>query len=379
MKIARIRLYSVAVPYKGGAYVQAHGTVRAAERVICELTTDDGAMGIGETAVVVPERGGETQKSVVTNITDTFAPAILGKDPSNISGIIEDMGHRHQGMTGFLVTRALIDNALYDLMGKVLGVPVHTLLGGIHRDHITVSRSLGVKEPGEMAKDALDRKAAGYAMITLKCGFDPRDDMNRVAAVRDAVGPDYLLEVDVNGGYSADVAVPVLKKMERFYDIRAVEQPVPWWDLDGMAKVAAALHIPVIADESAWTAHDVYQIAQRKAADVVCLKVIKNGGFYLARQMAETAAACGLGVSMGSKHPLGPGTAAILHFAASMPMVSMPVGYGSPHERLVDDIIVETIALENGCVPVPMGPGLGVNLDPEKIRKYQCAEPVVLE
>jgi muconate cycloisomerase len=378
MKITKLRLHSVAIPYKGGSYVQAHGTVRAAERVICEITSDDGLTGIGETAVVVPERGGETRSSVVSNIVDHFAPAILNQDASNISHIVERMGELHQGKTGFLVTRCLIDNALYDLLGKGLNVPVYTLLGGRHRDHITVSRSLGVKAPVDMAKDALDRKASGYAMITLKCGFDPGLDLERVAAVRDAIGPDFPLEVDVNGGYSADVAVPTLKKMERHYDIRSVEQPCPWWDLDGMAKVARALHIPVIADESAWSAHDVYEIAKREAADVICIKVIKNGGFYLSRQMAETAAACGLGVSMGSKHPLGPGTAAILHFAAAMPMVSMPVGYGSPHERLVDDVISETIQFDNGTVSVPSGPGLGVSLDREKLARYKSAETVEL-
>ncbi len=376
MKITRLRLHSVAVPYKGGSYVQAHGTVKAAERVICEMLTDDGIVGFGETAVVVPERGGETQRSVISNVVDHFAPAIIGSDPANISKIIEAMGDKHQGKTGFLVTRCLIDNALHDVLGKALNVPVYTLLGGCHRDHITVSRSLGVKAPKEMAIDALDRKASGYAMITLKCGFDPRLDLERVAAVRDAVGADFPLEVDVNGGYSADVAVPTLRKMERHYDIRSVEQPCPWWDLDGMAKVARALDIPVIADESAWSAHDVYEIAKREAADIVCLKVIKNGGFYLTRQMAETAAACGLGVSLGSKHPLGPGTSAILHFAAAMPMVSMPVGYGSPHERLVDDVIKETIAFQNGKVTIPSGPGLGVTLDSEKLAKYRCAETV---
>lgn len=378
MKITRLVLHSVAIPYKGGAYVQAHGTVKAATRVVCELFAGEGMAGIGETAVVVPERGGETQRSIISNIVDHFAPVILGADAFNIGAVIEKMGESHQGKTGFLVTRCLIDNALYDLMGKALGVPVHTLLGGRHRSRVTVSRSLGVKSPAEMAKDALDRKANGYAMITLKCGFDPKTDIERLAAVRDAVGADYPLEVDVNGGYPADVAVPTLKKMERHYDIRSVEQPCPWWDLDGMAKVARALDIPVIADESAWSAHDVYELAKREAADVICLKIIKNGGFYLTSKMAETAAACGLGVSLGSKHPLGPGTAAILHFAAAMPMVGMPVGYGSPHERLVDDVISEVIAFDNGTVQVPSGAGLGVTLDHDKLAKYRCAEPVEL-
>lgn len=376
MKITKLRLYSVTVPYRAGPYVMAHGTVKAAARVLCELFSDKGVTGCGETAVMVLERGGETQASVVSNIVDHFAPLILGQDAANVSGIIGNIGHLHQGKTGFLVTRCLIDNALYDLLGKSLDVPVYTLLGGFHRANFSVACSLAIKDAAAMAQDAIARKAAGYAMITLKCGFDPKADIERVAAVRDAVGRDYPLEVDVNGGYPSDVAVTTLKKMERHYDICSVEQPCPWWDLDGMAKVAQALDIPVIADESAWTAHDVYQIAKRQAADIVCLKIIKNGGFYLARKMAETAAACGLGVTMGSKHPLGPGTAAILHFASAMPMVSTPLGYGSPRERLADDVINEEIEFSDGVVHVPRGPGLGVTLDYDKLKKYKSAETV---
>src|SRR4051812_41642707 len=97
MKITKLRLHSVAIPYKGGAYVQAHGTVKAAERVICEIFTDADVTGVGETAVVVPERGGETRASVISNIVDHFAAVIVGQDPANISGIVEAIGERHQG------------------------------------------------------------------------------------------------------------------------------------------------------------------------------------------------------------------------------------------------------------------------------------------
>ena len=214
----------------------------------------------------------------------------------------------------------------------------------------------------------------GYAMLTIKVGFDVKEDIERVAAVRDAVGSGYPLEVDVNGAYNVEVAIPALRKMER-YGIEAIEQPVPWWDLQGMKEVRIALDTPVTADESAWTPHDVANIARAGAADTICLKPVKNGGLFLSRRMAEMAEAAGMGVLMGSKHPLSPGTSAIIQFAAALPCVHGVLGYGSPLERLVDDICDPPLEMnKDGTVSLPAGPGLGVTLSQEKLRKYTDTE-----
>jgi L-alanine-DL-glutamate epimerase-like enolase superfamily enzyme len=195
--------------------------------------------------------------------------------------------------------------------------------------------------------------------------------------VRDAVGANYPLEIDVNGAYNVEVAIPTLRKMER-YGIEAIEQPVPWWDLQGMKEVRIALDTPITADESAWTPQDVANIARMSAADTICLKPVKNGGLFLSRRMAEMAEAAGMGVLMGSKHPLSPGTSAILHFAAALPCVHGVLGYGSPLERLVDDICDPPLAMnKDGTVSLPEGPGLGVTLSSEKLRRYTDTEPLV--
>jgi L-alanine-DL-glutamate epimerase-like enolase superfamily enzyme len=207
-------------------------------------------------------------------------------------------------------------------------------------------------------------------MLTVKAGFDPKEDVERVAAVRDAVGGNYPIEVDVNGAYTVEVAIPTLKKMER-YGIEAVEQPVPWWDLKGMREVRTAIDTPVTADESAWTPYDVANIARESAADTICIKPIKNGGLFLSRRMAEIADASGMGVLMGSKHPFGPGTAALMHFAAATPAMHSVLGYGSPLERLIDDICDDPITMNDGMVTLPTGSGLGVTISNEKMRKYR--------
>jgi L-alanine-DL-glutamate epimerase-like enolase superfamily enzyme len=361
----------VTIPYKN-PYRMAPGETRHKKQIIILVGTDEGITGIGEAGVTLVERGGETQEAIYITIKKYFGPLIMGMDPFEIGKIIDKMEGFNQGRTGFLCAKAGIDQALYDIVGKATKQPIAKLLGGIYRTNFKVSRSLGVKPPKEMGEDALRLKALGYAMLTVKAGFgDPREDVDRVAAVRDAVGPDYPIEVDVNGAYTVEVAIPTLRKMER-YGIEAVEQPVPWWDLKGMRDVRVALDTPITADESAWTPYDVMNIAKEGAADTICLKPIKNGGLLLSLRMAEIADAAGMGVLVGSKHPLSPGTAALMHFVAAIPAMHPIMGYGSPLERLVDDICVKPIEMNaDGTVDLPTGPGLGVELSREKLMKYR--------
>ncbi|GAA4332236.1 dipeptide epimerase [Pigmentiphaga soli] len=369
MKITKVSCEMVTIPYKN-PYRMAPGETRSKKQILVFIETDEGFTGVGESGVTLLERGGESQEAIYIAIKKYLGPLVLGMDPFEIGRIIDTMEGSIQGRTGNLCAKAAIDTALYDIMGKATGRPVAALLGGVYRTDFGVSRSLGVKSPAEMGADALRLKAEGYAMLTVKAGFDPREDIERVAAVRDAVGADYPIEVDINGAYTVEVAIPTLKKMER-YGIEAVEQPVAWWDLKGMREVRCAIDTPVTADESAWTPYDVANIAREGAADTICLKPIKNGGLYLSRRMAEIADAAGMGVLMGSKHPFGPGTSALIHFAAAIPAMHPVLGYGSPLERLVDDICDDPIRMVDGKVALPPGAGLGVTVSEEKMQKYR--------
>lgn len=375
MKITGVRCHMVTIPYRS-PYRMAPGETRHKKQIIVLVDTDEGVTGVGETGVTLVERGGETQEAIYITIKKYFTPLLLGMDPFDIGLVIDRLEGSNQGRTGFLCAKAGVDQALYDIMGKATNLPIAKLLGGVHRTSFQVSRSLGVKTPKEMAQDAVRLKSTGYAMLTIKVGFNVKEDIERVAAVRDAVGSDYPLEVDVNGAYNVEVAIPTLRKMER-YGIEAIEQPVPWWDLQGMKEVRLALDTPITADESAWTPHDVANIARAGAADTICLKPVKNGGLFLARRMAEMAEAAGMGVLMGSKHPLSPGTAAILHFAAALPCVHHVLGYGSPMERLTDDVCDPPIEMnKDATVSLPAGAGLGINLSEEKLRKYTDTDPI---
>lgn len=363
MKITKVEIFPVAIPYPE-PYLVANWAKPAQGDVIIKVHTDEGIVGLGD-AVARPLTG-DTQAVLTCVLVNELAPAILGQDPLRIERLVID---RLGGMENpWLPALHAIDIALWDIAGKYYKKPVYELLGGAARRTITLARSLPVKSPEEMAERATALKTSGYKLITVKIGLDPEDDLLRVRAVKEAVGDAVPVEVDGNEGYTLDVAIKYLKQMDPL--ITGCEQPLARWDLLGAAELAQVLDAPIIADQSINTAHDVALIAKLRAADVICLKLACVGGITLAKKVLATAEAHGLACTMGSAHPLGIGTAAIHHFAAAHPWVRLPVGYGSPLERLPDDIVSDPIMVRDGTVEIWDGPGLGVELDEAKLKKH---------
>ncbi len=368
MKITKVEVYPILIPYMR-KYEMAVGSAEMGQRVIIKVFTDEGIVGFGEASVVIPDRTGENIETITFALKKYFAPLMIGEDPFNIQGVMRKLDQIVWSRYGFLYSKAAIDIALHDIMGKVAGQPIYNLLGGLFRRTIGVSRSLPITSPEETAQNALRLKEQGYKQITVKVGFDPDLDVKRVAAVRKVVGDDFPVEVDPNQGYRVPVAIPTLRKMEAF-GILNIEQPCPWWDLDGMAEVARALDTPVTADESVLTPIDTMRVIEKRAADAITIKLAKSGGFLESRKIAILTDLAGICCNMGSQHPAGVGTAAILQFAAATPEVIEPIGYGVPAERFIDDILVEPLQMKNGTVEVPDKPGLGVEIDDKKLQKY---------
>lgn len=376
MKITKIEVFPIGMAY-AKPYVQATGVTEMARRVILKLYTDEGIVGLGEASTLLPNRTGESAHVITVALTQHLGPLLIGEDPFRIQHIWQKLRKASMDQYGFLYSKAAIDIALHDIVGKALNVPVADLLGGIVRTSIGVSRSVPLAPPREVAKAAEKLVKAGYKMITVKAGLDPAMDLRRVAAVRVAVGEDFPVEIDANQGYRADAAVQVISKMEDRYGIVNVEQPCPWWDITGMAEVARQIKATVTADESVLTPAEAMNFVRYQAADAFTIKVAKCGGLLQAKRIAAVADAAGLSCNMGSEHPAGVGTAAMAHFWASTPEIIDSVGYGSPLERFEDDIVKEPIGFKSGVVHLPRGPGLGVELDEKKLRKF--ALPIRIE
>lgn len=368
MRITRVDVCPVSIPYRS-PYGISQGTAPDGKHVIIKVYTDQGVVGYGEAATIIPERAGGTQESIAFMLRDYFAPAIIGDDPLDYERILYKVDHIPFGRHLYPFAKAAIDHALFDIVGKVHDMPVYKVLGGACRKQIGVSRSIRVGAPEEMAEIAVKLREDGYRMLTLKGTFDTAHDVEALAKVRAAVGEGYPLEIDPNQAYPATEAIRVLRRMEA-YGLQSVEQPCPWWDIDGMAEVARALDTPIIADEMVQSTVEAMTIAKRRAADILCLKLTTMGGIAEARKIVAIAEAAGLGVSMASRHTFGVGTAAIHHFVAATPAVQEPIGYGSALERFVDDIVTEPTPFKHGVATVLEGPGLGVELDEAKLRRY---------
>ncbi|HJQ64153.1 MAG TPA: hypothetical protein VJ834_14965, partial [Burkholderiales bacterium] len=195
MKITKIEVFPIGMPY-ARPYEQATGTTKVARRVVIKVHTDEGVIGLGEASTLLPNRTGESAQVIAVVISNLFAPLLIGENPLQIQHVMQKLRKASMDKYGFLYSKTAVDMALHDIAGKVYGVPVAALLGGVVRTSIGVSRSVPLAEPAEVAVAAEKIVKDGYKMITIKAGLDPAADLERVKAVRHAVGDSIPIEVD---------------------------------------------------------------------------------------------------------------------------------------------------------------------------------------
>ena len=382
MKITRIETIPIRLPTRR-VHQWASLTTPIGVYVIVKLKTDEGLVGLGEAPVLKDWGGdhmkyyGETPKTTVHIINDILAPALKGKDPSQIAALHTLMD---QAIKGYPYCKAAIDMALYDVVGKGLKIPAYQLLGGRYRERVTIAHSIGLMEIDKAVEEALQVKDEGIKAIKLKGGQEPKRDVELVRRIRKAIGAEIQVAVDANQGYPASkIAVQVIKAMEE-YGIRYMEQPVE--GIDAMAQVARRVATPIMADESAWTPQDVLEIVRKRAAEIISLYTTKPGGLFKAKKVAAVAEAGGLQCNVNGSVETGVGNAANLHLAASTAVASLPcvVPVSTPKGKgkkgiagiyYQDDVIAEPFEYSDGDIVVSSKPGLGVELDEEKLEHYR--------
>ena len=384
MKITGVEAFVVALPWRR-LHRMAFPSDVIGRYAIVRLFTDEGVEGLGE-ATVLKEWGGdhgkyfgEAPELTVRLIETVLGPALEGADPFNL-----ETAHRQMDLAvkGYPYAKAAMDLALHDIKGKALGVPVYQLLGGLFREEVPIAHSLGWMELDEAANEATAAVAEGIKTIKIKVGRDPVYDVTIVEEIRSAVGPDVDIVVDANQGWPTPKhAIGILRKMEVF-GIRYAEQPVQ--GLSAMARVARAVDVPIMADESAWTPQDVLEIVEREAADMISLYTTKPGGLFKAKKVAAVAEAAGLPMNVNGSHETGVGNAANLHLVASTAAVTeagvFPVTTVEGQEpttmagkMYLDDIVSRSFTYRDGALVVPHGPGLGIELDPARVAKYRIS------
>jgi muconate cycloisomerase len=378
MKITGIETIPVRVPIKPELAIRSGrgGSHVVSPFLIVKVHTDEGLIGLGE-ASCTPRWSGEDQFTARHFIDACFAPLLIGEDPSDVDACFRKFS---PVVANNPFTKSAVEMALWDLRGKAANKPVYELLGGKVREFVPTKFSISGVDAEAAARIALWALERGFRAMKVKVGIDPAGDVARVLAVRQAVGNAVKLGVDANGGWpDSSAALAVLGKL-REANLAFVEQPCPAREIHLMGQVRRWNKVPVIADESVYTLADAMEVKRLSAADVLSIYVGKAGGIGPAREIARAFAAksadagAGGGSLLGSNLELGVGSAAMAHLALATKEIiaeQYPCDIIGPlfYE---DDILRDPLPLTGGAARVHEGlPGLGVELDDEKVEKYR--------
>ncbi len=364
MKITEVEAIPYGIPVV--SFADSYTRMFTSNAVLVKIYTDEGHVGIGEACAWEPEFYGESFESIYVTLKNYAAPAIIGENPFDIGYILQKIDRALARITN---VKEGIDLALYDLVGKILKVPVHTLLGGAYRSEVAVGSEIGVDTPEVMAKDALEVLNYGINVIKIKGSDNQALDVVRIHAVREAVGPDVQIRIDPNAAWNTIGTIKTMREVEDC-KLQLLEQPIPAWDLKGMAHIRDNISIPLMADESIWTPADVIKLHDYGAADLVNAKIAKTCGLYLGSKVVAAAEAVGMPVIAGTELEPGISAVAKVHFAASMR--DHPIASEFTELTQVDGtIITPALKVENGCLKVPQGPGFGVDIDEDKLKEYR--------
>ncbi|WP_258177462.1 mandelate racemase/muconate lactonizing enzyme family protein [Streptomyces solincola] len=358
--VASVRTGVVRARYRRPFAISSGGSDELVSLLV-EVRTADGARGVGEASPMTAYTG-ETLAGLRAAVDEHAGPALLGRDPRDLAGAHAAMDAAIRGQH---LAKAALDMALHDLVARAAGWPLHLLLGGGRPGgSVPTAWVVGLGTEDEMAEEAVRYARAGFRHVKLKGGEDPARDVALVAAVRAALPEAVELSLDANEGYAPSGAARTAARLADA-GLDLLEQPLPRWDLDGMAALRAAGGVRVMADESVQSAHDALEVVRRGAADVLNIKVLKVGGLFRARQIAALAETAGLAVKVGTMPELGVATLAAAHLSAALPHATVPAD-------LVGPLLVEAEPLapaafagaaETGRVAVPAAPGLGHGLD----------------
>jgi L-alanine-DL-glutamate epimerase-like enolase superfamily enzyme len=336
-------------------FVVSLGTFTYCETVICKIQIDEGLYGIGEGSPATFVTG-ETADSVIGAI-EHFKPNLIGLDPLAIEQV-------HTVMDRLLVrngsAKAAIDIALYDIKGKMMKQPLYKVLGGAV-NQLETDITIGIDKPDVMAAEAKEIVARGFKYIKVKAGLDPDVDIQVIKLIRETVGSGIHIKVDANQGWSAGDALRVMKEYEK-YGVQAVEQPVPYWDVDGMAYIRSKAPVMIMADESCFLPQDAMSICKKNAADIINIKLMKCGGLYRGDQINSIAESANvrtmLGCMLESKVAITAGASLVAARKNFLYADADSFLYFKDCPRIQDGF-----SISGGTITLSEKPGLGIDVD----------------
>jgi L-alanine-DL-glutamate epimerase-like enolase superfamily enzyme len=363
MRIATVEPILVDVPLREPVH-GVHGTTAVQRSVLVRVETDTGAEGWGN---VDPTPGYSAVSAEQVHATVSFlAPSLVGADGSNLHAVLARMD---RAISEASEAKAVIEMALVDLKARTLGVPVHSFLGGRVKNTITLNAWIGTVPPEQAADEALAWCERGFRTAKIKVSGPGDEGVARVAAVRRAVGERMALRVDFNESLTAEQALAFIPRLEA-YGLTLVEQPISRHDIAGLARIRRGTRIPLMADESVSDPAALVEIIRREAADLVKLKVMKQGGLLRTLAMVQCAEAAGLGVVLGHGFGLTLSTLAEATVAAVSEAVIDGCEAVGPL-KMAGDVVVDAVRLDEGVIRLSDAPGFGATIDPDALARYR--------
>ncbi|RLF03371.1 MAG: muconate cycloisomerase [Thermoprotei archaeon] len=352
-------------PFKiSKGYVGAPG--KPGEHIYIKLVTSDGEVGWGE-ARPMPSWMYETFEGIYVALERYLSRVLIGKSPFAMNLIHSEMDRVLAPVvsSGHPFAKSAVDTALHDLVGKILGAPIHALLGGKLSDYVEMSALIS-GDPESIGDYAREMRGRGYRCFKLKIMGDAEGDWRLVQALLDAV-PDALIWLDANQAYASHSITPLLRRLEGLENVVCIEQPVPTHDFEGLRRIVAKTRIPIAVDESVFSHYDLLKLISMNAADLVVLKVAKSG-LRRSLKICALAEAAGVGCMGSGMTESGVGLAASIHLFSTLKLVA-PVDTNGP--QFLEDLIVSGLEISGARVRVPDKPGLGVDVREDKLNEYR--------
>lgn len=345
-----MRIHRLQMPRTDPEWKTASSSGSVVNGFVLEVETEEGT-GIGSTAA----------SRTVT--ADELAAQLDGPVRQILVGSDALLGNAIRGRLreSKLYARAIIaaDLAIHDLVGKIIKAPCHVLWGGRIRSEIPVVRMVGLKAPLEMENAVGELIDEGYSHFKIKIGSGISEDVDCIRRLRDLFGFDVWISVDGNGAYTSEDAIALSRGLER-YDVRVIEQPISYGDIEGLARVTAASDIPIMADQCVYDVASAIEVCQRKAAHVVSVKLLKMGSIDEALRVTEICQAFGVGVRIGGSVAPAAVDAAQTQLAATTSWISMECEVGE--FLAVEGDLLMGLVVKRGCIELGDVPGLGVSM-----------------
>jgi L-alanine-DL-glutamate epimerase-like enolase superfamily enzyme len=369
MHVTSVDILPVRMPIKPkteplglGPYVSNHGHVTERDRVLVRIETENQVVGWGETLATMGSA--PATKAVLEEVV---APELVGHSVAEIRKFVDSFYYPYMKIDPLI---GAAEMAMWDALGKERGESISTMFGGQVRESVDVAYCVGLLDPEESREHARRALDNGFSVLKTKAGPDWRVDVERVTAIHDESDGELDLRLDPNQGWSYEDAVRAGARLEDAgVYLQYLEQPVRYETFGTYMRLRERLRQPIAVNEDTYFAHHLHHLVSEDAIDVACVDLIPAGGMLRVKDQVAVAADAGVSVSHHNGFDLGIKQAAVLHTVATTPGINLAPD--SVYYAWDDHLLVDQLSVQDGAMPVPEGPGLGVTVDRSKVEQYR--------